>query len=91
MAHGSAAIHLNLTRERGTFLRRIVSASAEYRIFLCCNIRQARLKCPTSLYGTSTVATTKSELSWATSFQMSCKLRRYRRAWLSQSLSTLSM
>ena len=35
MAPSSAAIYLNLTRERRTFLCRSVSASAEYRIFIC--------------------------------------------------------
>jgi hypothetical protein len=35
MAHSSAAIHLNVTRERRTFLCCSVNASAEYRIFIC--------------------------------------------------------
>ena len=35
MAHSSAAIHLNVTRESGIFLGRSVNASAEYRIFIC--------------------------------------------------------
>ena len=41
MAPSSAAIYLNLTRERGTFLCRSVNASAEYRIFMCHTTRYA--------------------------------------------------
>jgi hypothetical protein len=35
MAPSSAAIHLNLTRERRTFLCRFTNGSDEYRVFMC--------------------------------------------------------
>jgi hypothetical protein len=41
MAHGCVAIHLNVNRECRTFLRRCVSALAEYRIFMWHPLRTA--------------------------------------------------
>ena len=53
MALSSAAIHLNLTRERRTFLCRFVNASAGYKIFML-HIAK-RMTCPRSLWDIETV------------------------------------